>query len=265
MTQWLAGDALHQFARRKFTAVLVDVLSEPGQQSIRLSLSHLLVILLAMGLSAFLLLSFLEDYFMDSTRKSLEAQARITVQALFPAISSVEYGYTDPVSSNNPPTVEVQMIAQNTVPGTGTFDNESINNYMINQQIADWDAAFNTTQYYSKDKSFSVQSENVVLGSSKDSFSNANLIYMADTSLQLGAELDTRIRILDVNGIVLVDSLLKEQRADLHTESLVASALEGEIASRIEETGDDTMHLTFPAMNFRTPMRQGDLMILKNG
>ena len=51
---------------------------------LRLSLSHLSVIILAMGLSAFLLLTFVEDYFIDAAKDSLEAQARITAQALIP-------------------------------------------------------------------------------------------------------------------------------------------------------------------------------------
>jgi two-component system sensor histidine kinase BaeS len=51
---------------------------------IRLTLSHLLVIVLAMGLSGFLLLSFLERYFLQAMEDSLIAQARITAQTLIP-------------------------------------------------------------------------------------------------------------------------------------------------------------------------------------
>ena len=54
---------------------------------VRLTLSHLLVIVIAMGLSGFLLLSFLEDYFTQAAEDSLLAQARITVQALVPGAS----------------------------------------------------------------------------------------------------------------------------------------------------------------------------------
>lgn len=50
----------------------------------RLVLSHLLVIILAMGLSGFLLLSFLEQYFAQATTNSLIAQAQITAQTLIP-------------------------------------------------------------------------------------------------------------------------------------------------------------------------------------
>ena len=42
------------------------------------------VIVLAMGLSGFLLLSFLERYFLRAAEDSLLAQARITAQTLIP-------------------------------------------------------------------------------------------------------------------------------------------------------------------------------------
>ena len=47
-------------------------------------LSHLVVIVLAMGLVALTLLSFLENYFLQSTEDSLIAQARFTVQTIIP-------------------------------------------------------------------------------------------------------------------------------------------------------------------------------------
>jgi signal transduction histidine kinase len=50
----------------------------------RLTLSHLAVIIVAMVLSGFLLLSLLEDYFLEAARDSLLAQAQITAQALVP-------------------------------------------------------------------------------------------------------------------------------------------------------------------------------------
>ncbi len=53
----------------------------------RLTLSHLLVIVIAMGLSGFLMLSFLDNYFTQAAEDSLLAQARITVQALLPGAS----------------------------------------------------------------------------------------------------------------------------------------------------------------------------------
>lgn len=70
---------------------------------VRLTLSHLAVIVLAMGLSGFLLLSFLERYFLQAMEDSLIAQARITAQALLPG-----------ARVSGPP-VELQAPAYNTV------------------------------------------------------------------------------------------------------------------------------------------------------
>jgi type II secretory pathway component PulL len=50
----------------------------------RLTFSHLAVILVAMSLSGFLLLSLLQQYFLQTVEDSLIAQAQITAQALIP-------------------------------------------------------------------------------------------------------------------------------------------------------------------------------------
>ena len=52
----------------------------------RLTLSHLAVIVVAMGLSGFLLLSLLERYFLQAMEESLLAQAEITARALAPGV-----------------------------------------------------------------------------------------------------------------------------------------------------------------------------------
>ncbi len=52
----------------------------------RLVFSYLAVIILAMGLSGLLLLSFVQRYFMQAAEDSLIAQARITAQALIPQV-----------------------------------------------------------------------------------------------------------------------------------------------------------------------------------
>ena len=70
---------------------------------VRLTLSHLLVIVLAMGVSGFLLLSFLERYFLQAMENSLLAQARVIAQALIP--NAVAAG----------PDIETQAPAYNTV------------------------------------------------------------------------------------------------------------------------------------------------------
>src|SRR5690606_29898029 len=57
---------------------------------VRLVLSHLTVIVLAMALSGVLLLSLIEQYFLQETQNSLLAQARITAQAIAPGSSAGE-------------------------------------------------------------------------------------------------------------------------------------------------------------------------------
>jgi two-component system OmpR family sensor kinase/two-component system sensor histidine kinase BaeS len=65
--------------------------------------------------------------------------------------------------------------------------------------------------------------------------------------VQLSTQLDTRIRILDTSGVVLVDSVQSEQGADLSADLLVAKALDGQSASRTDTGGPaPAMHLALP-------------------
>jgi signal transduction histidine kinase len=174
----------------------------------RLTLSHLAVIIVAMGLSGFLLLSLLEQYFLEAMEESLVAQARITAQALVPG-ALVE---GEPVE----------------VPSS----------------------AFNTVQQQ-RSSNISLQAQNVAPLPAETPLDDADLNYLADASLQLSSQLDTRIRILDVRGIVLVDSHQKDQGADLLGDPLVAQALAGEYASRTERPGRErqaAMHLALPVL-----------------
>src|SRR5512143_757491 len=88
----------------------------------RLMFSHLVVILLAMGLVALTLLSFLENYFLRSTEDSLVAQARLTVQAIAP--DALTAG--PPVMNQAPLNNAIQQQSQGnlyiqTAPLTGTY------------------------------------------------------------------------------------------------------------------------------------------------
>ena len=216
---------------------------------LRLSLSHLAVIVLAMGISAFALLSFLEDYFMDATRDSLEAQARITAQALIPGVTSVTYGYSDPVAEGQSPAPQVQQVVTlGNVSGTETGSEETSTNYRVEQHIQDNNPAYNAVQYYRKDDIYSLQSQNIYLNTNEADTGSTDMETLANTSIELGAELETRIRILDADGTVLIDSLQEEQGENLSSDSLIVQALSGEIASRTDKTGEDTMHLAFPAV-----------------
>ncbi|MEW5959970.1 MAG: ATP-binding protein [Chloroflexota bacterium] len=164
---------------------------------VRLTLSHLAVIVLAMGLSGFLLLSFLERYFLETMEDSLVAQARITAQALIPG--AVPAG----------PPVETQAPAYNTV-----------------QQ---------------RQGNLALQTQNLAPPPADEPA--LDLGYLADVTFQLSTELETRIRILDNQGRLQVDSQTAEVETNLSADPLVAQALAGRYASRVD---NEAMHLALP-------------------
>ena len=174
---------------------------------LRLSLSHLLVILLAMGLSSFLLLSFLGNYFTDAVRKNLLAQAQITAQALIPG---------------------AVINASDTANETGS-------------------AAYNVIQQ-NQTSNIALNATNVSIPTAESNRIEMDLNYLRDALPQLNIQLQTRIRILDSNGLVLVDSRQEQQNADLSADSLVTKALEGETASRTDKSGPDTLNMALPVM-----------------
>ena len=131
----------------------------------RLMLSHLVVILLAMGLVSFTLLSFLENYFLQSAEDSLVAQARFTVQTIIP--NALTAG----------PQVVDASAAEQCHSTTGT--------------------AISTLQ-------------TTPLTPTAGLLNTMDLSSLANTSLQLGTQLDTRVRLLNLQGQVLVDSAQSE-------------------------------------------------------
>ncbi len=171
----------------------------------RLTLSHLMVIIVAMGLSGFLLLSLLERYFLQAMEDSLVTQARITAQALIPG-AMVE----------GPP-AQAQPSAYNT----------------IQQQRV---------------SNISLQARNVAPPATGVPLGEVDLSYLADASLQLSSELDTRIRILDAHGVVRADSHGTEVGADLQADPVVARALAGQYASQTDRSGRE------PAMQVALPV-----------
>ncbi len=82
------------------------------------------------------------------------------------------------------------------------------------------------------------------------SLGEIDLTYLSDASLQLSSQLDTRIRILDAHGTVLVDSQGAERGADLTADPLVAQALQGQYASRTGSDGSESA----PAMYVALPV-----------
>ena len=170
---------------------------------LRLTLSHLLVIVLAMGLSGFLLLSLLERYFLQALEESLMAQARITAQALIPGAR---------VGGDS---VERQTPLYNT----------------LQQQVGN----------------LSLQAQNVAPPADAPSL---DLDYLTEASFQLSSQLETRIRILDKQGIVLVDSQPSGRGAELSADPLVTQALAGRSGSRVDASSAEqaAMHLALPVM-----------------
>ena len=158
----------------------------------RLVFSYLAIIVLAMSLSSFLLLSFLENYFYQSTEDSLVAQARITVQALIPGARTAG------------PSITTQA---------------PLNNALQQQQAAN---------------NLNLQTGNVQLPTSNQ----LDLSYLTNASVQLGSQLDTRIRILNAAGVVLVDSGKTDVGVDLKADPLVTQALRGQYASRVEPASE---------------------------
>lgn len=177
----------------------------------RLTFSHLAVIVLAMGLSGLLLLSSLERYFLDAMEDSLAAQARITAQALIPGAQIAE----------------------------------------LSPAPAMQNSAYNTVQQSRLGDGVSLQAQNVAPPAAAVPLSDFDLGYLSDASLQLSTQLDTRIRIVDTTGTVLVDSGQSDQGASLAADPLVAQALRGEYARRTDRDGGRSvraMHLALPVL-----------------
>jgi signal transduction histidine kinase len=169
----------------------------------RLMLSHLIVIILAMGLVAFTLLSFLENYFLQSTEDSLVAQARFTVQTLIP----------------NALTTGPQVVTQSPL------------NNAIQQQAGNLNL-----------QTAPLTPTTVLLNA-------MDLSALANTSLQLGMQLDTRVRVLNLQGTVLIDSAQGATTSDLSSDPLVRRALQGEYASRSDTTSDTpTVAVAMPVL-----------------
>ncbi len=176
---------------------------------IKLLLSHLAVIVLAMLLSGALLLSFLERYFLEAIEDSLVAQAQITAQTLIP-------GATVAGADAEPPTTE--------------------------------DAATVNVLQQRRVSNISVQTQNLAVPEPGVTFGDVDLSYLAETSLELGTQLETRIRVVDVEGVVVLDSWNDDLGANLRADALVAQALTGQYASRVERGDANTLTVALPTL-----------------
>ncbi|MFN2285880.1 MAG: sensor histidine kinase [Anaerolineae bacterium] len=176
---------------------------------IKLLFSHLAVIILAMGLSGVLLLSFLERYFLEAIEDSLVAQAQITAQTLIPGA----------------------MVAGSEEEAQTTEDVATVN--VLQQRRV---------------SNISVQTQNLAVPEPGVMVGDVDLSYLADTSLELGTQLETRIRVVDVDGVVVLDSWNDDLGANLRDDALVAQALTGQYASRVERGDANTLTVALPAL-----------------
>ncbi len=115
-------------------------------------------------------------------------------------------------------TAQARLTAQALIPGATTSGPE----------VAAASPAYDALQRQ-RLSNLSLQAENV---SPPLPTSDLDLSYLSDSSLQLGSQLDTRIRILDAHGLVIVDSEQETAGRSLGEDPLVASALLGQYRSR---------------------------------
>jgi signal transduction histidine kinase len=110
-------------------------------------------------------------------------------------------------------------------------------------------SAYNTLQQQRTTENLSLNAQNVAPPQNQ-SLGEIDLTYLSDASLQLSSQLNTRIRIVDAHGTVLVDSQGAQGGADLTSDPLVAEALLGQYASQTGSYGSETA----PAMSVALPV-----------
>jgi signal transduction histidine kinase len=106
--------------------------------------------------------------------------------------------------------------------------------------------AFTTTLQQNQIENLTLQATN--LSSPDSTISSGNLLYLQDVTLQLGAQINTRIRILDSLGTVIVDSLETDVGTSYISDELVTRALRGEVANITRDTSEGhEMLIALPA------------------
>ena len=176
----------------------------------KLILSHLAVIFVAMTVVSFLLLSMARGYFLAAMEQSLVAQAHLIVQALIPgATAALQPQELSPAYN----TVQQQQVANLSVQvGSKTLPSDG------SAELA-------------------------------EVLERAPLSYLNEASVELSAALETRIRVLDERGVVLVDSAGDDEGRDLSEEAAVVAALRGEQQTYQQTTGgEDWLFVSVPVL-----------------
>jgi signal transduction histidine kinase len=180
-----------------------------GLRSLRVKLvfSHLIVIFVAMTAVGFLMLSLARGYFVTSIEHSLQAQAGLIARAVFP-----ESTLSTPEDTTFSPALN-------------TVQQQQLGN--ISVQVENKDPTANT-------------------GTETD-LSESNLAHLFESSVELSTALETHIRVLDDQGVVLVDSKESDEGKNLSEESIIAAALGGEEESQtISVAGQEWIFLSAP-------------------
>jgi len=98
------------------------------------------------------------------------------------------------------------------------------------------------------ERNIAVQTQNLNLPLSDVPLSDLDLDYLTETTLELGTQLETRVRVLDTAGQVLVDSA-SGSAVNVEMDALVREALAGQYASRTANVaGELTMALALPVL-----------------
>lgn len=186
---------------------------------IRLILSHLIAIVLVMMLSGFLLLSFLQNYFLQSMEDGLLAQAHITTQVLIPgAIASAPIPENDDVVTQNNLSLQYSVEPQN---------NLFLYNRLSLHDIVTDTANLAQNNFFTED---------------------VDINFLENASLQMGAQLNTRIRILDKQGKIVIDSAASNEQTSLQNDPLALQALAGKYATQTERVDQQkVMSVAVPA------------------
>jgi signal transduction histidine kinase len=135
-------------------------------------------------------------------------------------------------------TAQAHLIVQNLIPGASVTFPEP-----------DFAPAYNTLQQQQV-RNLAVQVQSQELSNDPDTapyLRESNLAPFAEASIELSSILETRIRLLDDRGIVLIDSANLQEGQNLSNDENVLSALLGEHKSHINPNGgEDQLHLSVP-------------------
>jgi two-component system, OmpR family, sensor kinase len=108
-------------------------------------------------------------------------------------------------------------------------------------------AAYNTVQQQQMSNNLAVYAQNVSPPPRSLLRSNADINYLGQASLQLSSEIDTRIRVLDLSGTVVVDTAGADRGRSLADDPLVAEALAGGYA-RATSGAERLMYVAAPVL-----------------